>query len=54
MAAITSTRPGFRSSQKWQTRLNVAATLTAQGKLCASCHGVFQAVGEGHPAFHRW
>lgn len=29
MAAITSTRPGFRGSQKWQTRLNVAATLTA-------------------------
>ena len=29
MAAITPTRPGFRGSQKWQTRLNVLATLTA-------------------------
>ena len=29
MAAITSARAGFRGSQKWQTRLNVFATLVA-------------------------
>lgn len=35
-------------------RVVIEATLTAEGKLCATCHGVFVAVKEGHPAFHRW
>lgn len=35
-------------------RVTVEATLTAGGKVCASCRGVFVAVKEGHPAYHRW
>ena len=32
----------------------IEATLEAGGKVCATCRGVFVAVKEGHPAFHRW
>ncbi len=32
----------------------VEATLEANGKITATCHGTFVAVREGHPAFHRW
>lgn len=35
-------------------RAVIDATLEAGGKVTASCHGVFVAVKEGHPAFHRW
>jgi acyl-coenzyme A thioesterase PaaI-like protein len=35
-------------------RATVEGTLTAGGKVCATCRGVFVAVKEGHPAFHRW
>jgi acyl-coenzyme A thioesterase PaaI-like protein len=35
-------------------RAIVDGTLTAGGKVCATCRGVFVAVREGHPAFHRW
>jgi acyl-coenzyme A thioesterase PaaI-like protein len=35
-------------------RATVEATLTANGKVTATCRGVFVAVEEGHPAFHRW
>lgn len=35
-------------------RATVEATLEAGGKLRATCRGTFVAVGEGHPAFHRW
>lgn len=35
-------------------RARVAGTLEAGGKVCASCEGLFVAVPEGHPAFHRW
>src|SRR5262245_13795220 len=35
-------------------RATVEATLEAAGKLRATCRGVFVAVREGHPAFHRW
>ena len=35
-------------------RAVVEATLTAGGKVCATCRGTFVAVKEGHPAFHRW
>ncbi|NBX93475.1 MAG: PaaI family thioesterase [Proteobacteria bacterium] len=30
------------------------AELLANGKVCASCRGVFVAVKPGHPAYHRW
>jgi len=35
-------------------KVTVEATLTADGKVCATCVGVFVAVREGHPAYHRW
>jgi acyl-coenzyme A thioesterase PaaI-like protein len=35
-------------------RATVDAELSANGKVTATCHGVFVAVKEGHPAFHRW
>jgi acyl-coenzyme A thioesterase PaaI-like protein len=35
-------------------RATVEATLTAGGKVCATCVGTFVVVKEGHPAFHRW
>jgi acyl-coenzyme A thioesterase PaaI-like protein len=35
-------------------RATVEGTLTAGGKVCATCRGMFVAVKEGHPAYHRW
>lgn len=35
-------------------RSTVEATLTAGGKVCATCIGTFVAVKPGHPAYHRW
>ena len=36
------------------SRVLVEASLTAEGKVCATCTGTFVAVQEGHPAFNRW
>jgi acyl-coenzyme A thioesterase PaaI-like protein len=35
-------------------RATVEATLSSEGKVTATCRGVFVAVKEGHPAYHRW
>jgi acyl-coenzyme A thioesterase PaaI-like protein len=35
-------------------KVTVEAELTAGGKVTATCRGVFVAVREGHPAYHRW
>lgn len=35
-------------------RVNVAGELYANEKLCATCEGLFVAVKQGHPAYHRW
>jgi len=35
-------------------RASVKMTLTAEGKVCATGKGLFVAVKEGHPAYHRW
>lgn len=35
-------------------RATVEGALSAAGKVCATCRGVFVAVKEGHPAYHRW
>ncbi len=35
-------------------RARVSGTLTAGGRVTATCDGIFVAVGEGHQAFHRW
>ena len=37
-----------------EDRATVEGTLTAGGKVCATCSGIFVSVREGHPAFHRW
>jgi len=35
-------------------RATVEATLESAGQTTATCRGVFVAVPEGHPAYHRW
>jgi acyl-coenzyme A thioesterase PaaI-like protein len=35
-------------------RATIEATLEAGGKVCATCRGLFVAVKQGHPAYHRW
>ena len=35
-------------------RAEVKMALTADGKVCATGEGLFVAVKEGHPAYHRW
>jgi acyl-coenzyme A thioesterase PaaI-like protein len=35
-------------------KVSVEATLEAGGKVTATCLGVFVAVKEDHPAYHRW
>jgi acyl-coenzyme A thioesterase PaaI-like protein len=35
-------------------RATVEGTLSGGGKVCATCRGLFVAVREGHPAYHRW
>jgi acyl-coenzyme A thioesterase PaaI-like protein len=45
---------GARIVELSGNRATVEGTLTAAGKVCATCLGTFVAVKEGHPAFHRW
>ena len=35
-------------------KVNVRMELKADDKICATVKGLFVAVKEGHPAFHRW
>jgi acyl-coenzyme A thioesterase PaaI-like protein len=37
-----------------EDRATVEAELQVNGKVTATCRGLFVAVKEGHPAFHRW
>ena len=37
-----------------EDRATVEAELIANDKVCATCRGLFVAVKEGHPAYHRW
>ena len=37
-----------------EDRATVEAELIANDKVCATCRGLFVAVREGHPAYHRW
>jgi acyl-coenzyme A thioesterase PaaI-like protein len=43
-----------RPSEVAGDRVVVEATLVARGQTTATCRGVFVAVKEGHPAYHRW
>jgi acyl-coenzyme A thioesterase PaaI-like protein len=35
-------------------KVTVEGLLEVGGNICATCTGVFVAVKEGHPAYHRW
>ena len=37
-----------------EDRATVEVELEAGGKTTSTCRGVFVAVREGHPAYHRW
>jgi acyl-coenzyme A thioesterase PaaI-like protein len=37
-----------------EDRALIQAGLYSDDKLCATCEGLFVAVKEGHPAYHRW
>ena len=37
-----------------EDRATVEAELVANDKVCATCRGLFVAVKENHPAYHRW
>ena len=43
-----------RVIESTSTRATVEAELIANDKVCATCTGLFVAVKEGHPAYHRW
>jgi acyl-coenzyme A thioesterase PaaI-like protein len=43
-----------RVVESGEDRAVVEAELFSGGKLTSTCRGVFVAVKEGHPAFHRW
>jgi acyl-coenzyme A thioesterase PaaI-like protein len=43
-----------RVEESSEDRAVVQATIEAAGRITATCRGVFVAVKEGHPAFHRW
>jgi acyl-coenzyme A thioesterase PaaI-like protein len=58
MARPTSSRTPLRLRahvvESSADRAVVEARLESDGKVTATCRGVFVAVKEGHPAFHRW
>ncbi len=43
-----------RVVQSSDDRATIEATITAGGKVTATCTGLFVAVKPGHPAYHRW
>ena len=43
-----------RVVESTDTSAVVEARLEARGEVTATCRGVFVAVKEGHPAYHRW
>ena len=43
-----------RVVESTEDRATVEAELIAGDKVCDTCRGVFVAVKEGHPAYHRW
>jgi acyl-coenzyme A thioesterase PaaI-like protein len=43
-----------RVTESEDDRATVEAELIANGKVCATCKGLFVIVKEGHPAYHRW
>jgi acyl-coenzyme A thioesterase PaaI-like protein len=58
LSAVTPLGPPLllraRASEVGSSRVVVDAELSAEGRVTATCRGVFVAVKEGHPAYHRW
>lgn len=52
--AIAPLRVTARIVESTDDRATVEAEIIAGGKVTATCRGIFVAVKEGHPAFHRW
>jgi acyl-coenzyme A thioesterase PaaI-like protein len=47
-------RLSARVAEASDDRCTVEGTLEAEGRVTATCLGVFVAVTPGHPAYHRW
>lgn len=47
-------RLSARVVESTDDRVSVEATLSADGRTCATCRGTFVAVQPGHPAYRRW
>ncbi len=43
-----------KSIESKEDRCVIEGKLIANGKVCATCKGLFVAVKPGHPAYHRW
>lgn len=43
-----------RVVESTDTSATVESELIANDKVCATCKGLFVAVTQGHPAYHRW
>jgi acyl-coenzyme A thioesterase PaaI-like protein len=52
--AVTATVTATATAPPLPDRCTVDAELSSGGKVTATCHGLFVAVSEGHPAYHRW
>jgi acyl-coenzyme A thioesterase PaaI-like protein len=50
----TTLRLRARVVESTDDRAVVEASIEAHGQVTATCRGLFVAVKEGHPAFHRW
>jgi acyl-coenzyme A thioesterase PaaI-like protein len=53
-AAVTASVTATTTEAPLPDRCTVDAELSSGGKVTATCHGLFVAVSEGHPAYHRW
>ncbi len=58
LLAVTPLGPALhlvaRAKEVGKSSVVVEAELSAEGQVTATCRGVFVAVKEGHPAYHRW
>jgi len=52
--AIGPLRVTARIVESSDDRATVEAEIISNGKVTATCRGIFVAVKEGHPAYHRW
>jgi acyl-coenzyme A thioesterase PaaI-like protein len=52
--AIAPLRLRARVTESSGSRATIEATLESGGQVTATCRGVFVAVKEDHPAYHRW